>query len=121
MANGTFTNYLADNGWGAFSPTIGQMTLAQLPQATYFSSPAGEQFAAGSPRQSRYMQRAYQDVYSTYLGEIGRQLRQGQAPTTFRDYLEDESPWTASYAQLPRYERGVTQQFTNPKTRFIFY
>ena len=64
MANGTFTNYLADNGWGAFSPTIGQMTLAQLPQATYFCAPAGEQFAAGSPRQSRYMQRAYQDVYS---------------------------------------------------------
>ena len=121
MANGdSFTNYLANNGWGAFSPAIGQMALAQLPQAAYFSAGAGEQFGAQSPRRSRYMQNAYQDVYSDYLGNIGRSLRQGQAPATFQDYLETD-PWTKRYSQLPQYERGVTQQFTNPRTRFIFY
>ena len=121
MANGdAFTDYLSGSGWGSLSPAVGQMVLAQLPQAAYFSSPTGEAFGSQSPRRSRYMQRAYQDIYSDYLGEIGRSFRQGEAPATFMDYLETD-PWTQRYGQLPQFERGVTQQFTNPRTRFIFY
>lgn len=122
MANGemSFTDYLANNGWNSFSPAIGQQALTSMPQAEYFSSQVGGEFGAASPRRSRYMQRAYQDVYGDYLGNIGRSLRQGQAPATFQEFLKTD-PWTKRYSQLPQYERGVTQQFTNPRTRFIFY
>ena len=129
MANGdVFTDYLSGSGWGSLSPAVGQMVLAQLPQAAYFSSPTGMSFTGadpstgktGSPRRSRYMQRAYGDVYNQYLGEIGRSFREGQEPATFMDFLETD-PWTQRYSQLPQYERGVTQTATNPRTRFIFY
>jgi len=97
-----------------------QSLLASIPQAAYYSSPAGQAFGGQSPRQGRYFQQAYQDVYGQYLGELGRSLREGTAPTSFMDYLETD-PWTRRYGQLPQYERGVTKSYTDPRTRFIFY
>ncbi len=52
--------------------------------------------------------------------EIGRSLREGQTPATFKDFLGTD-PFTKRYSQLPQFERGVTQTMTNPRTRFIFY
>ena len=115
MANGNaFTDFLANSDWGS-------MLLSQLPQATYYSSPMGQQFGAASPRRGRYFQQAYNDVYSQYMGNIGTALREGRAPSSFQEYLETEDPWTARYSQLPQYERGVTRTYTDPRTRFIFY
>jgi hypothetical protein len=120
MANGNnqtpfgegFTDWLSGGGWGS-------LLLAQLPQAAYYSSPAGGQFAQRSPRQGRYYQQAYQDVYSDYLGEIGRSLRLGQEPTNFQAFLET-NPWTTRYGQLPQSARGVTGAMYDPRTRFLF-
>ena len=115
MANGqSFSDFLANSDWGS-------MLLTQLPQATYFSSPMGQQFGQQSPSRGRYFQQAYNDVYNQYLGNIGTSLREGRAPATFQDYLETNDPWTARYSQLPQYERGVTRTYTDPRTRFIFY
>ena len=114
MANGNaFTDFLANSDWGS-------LMLGQMPGATYYSDPRGQQFAAQSPRQGRYFQQAYQDVYGQYLGELGRSLREGTASTSFMDYLETD-PWSRRYGQLPQYERGVTKSYTDPRTRFIFY
>ena len=120
MANGSFANYLSGDQWGSLSPAIGRMALSQMPQAAYLGSEAAQRFGAKSPRKSRYVQRAYGDVYGDYLGEIGRSLREGQAPATFEDFLSTD-PFTKRYSQLPQYDRGVTQTMTNPRTRFIFY
>ncbi len=118
MANGNnpFLDYLSGAGdWGS-------LLLTQLPQAAYYSSPAGTQFGGQSPRQGRYFQQAYQDVYSDYLGQLGSALRSGQEqePRSFQEFLETD-PWTARYGRLPQYERGVTRAYTDPRTRFIFY
>jgi hypothetical protein len=115
MANNAFDDFFANGGdWGS-------SLLQYLPaQATYYSSPAGRAFGAASPRRSRYMQNAFQDVYSGYLGNIGGALREGREPATFAEFLESD-PWTKRYGQLPQYERGVTQTASNPRTRFIFY
>jgi hypothetical protein len=115
MANGNnpFEDWLAGGDWGG-------LALTQMPQAAYYSSPAGGQFAQQSPRRGRYYQGAYQDVYSDYLGNIGAALRAGQEPTTFQSFLEKD-PWTARYGRLPQFERGVTRTYTDPRTRFIFY
>ena len=51
MANGNnpFRDWLASGDWGSLTvPTEG--LLAEMPQATYYSSPAGGQFAGQSPR-----------------------------------------------------------------------
>jgi hypothetical protein len=114
MANGNaFTDFLANGDWGS-------LLLTQMPQAAYYSSPAGQQFGQASPRRGRYYQQAYQDVYGQYLGELGTALREGREPARFQDFLETD-PWTARYGQLPQYERGVTRTYTDPRTRFIFY
>jgi hypothetical protein len=115
MSNGTgFTDFLANSDWGS-------LLLSQMPGATYYSDPGGQEFAAQSPRQGRYFQQAYQDVYNQYLGNIGTSLREGREPTTFRQFIESEDPWTARYGKLPQFERGVTKTYTDPRTRFIFY
>ena len=121
MANGSFTDYLSGGQWGSLSPAIGRMALSQMPQAAYLGSEAAQRFGAKSPRKSRYVQRAYGDVYGDYLGKVGEALTAGRAPTTFEEFLKADDPFTKRYSQLPQYERGVTQTTTNPRTRFIFY
>ena len=114
MANGNnpFGDWLDNGDWGS-------LLLAQMPQAAYYSSPAGLGFAGQSPRRGRYYQQAYQDVFSDYLGNIGTSLRAGQEPTTFQAFLET-NPWTARYGRLPQTARGVTGMASNPRTRFLF-
>ena len=116
--NNNFSDFLKNSDWGS-------MILAQMPQAEYYSSPVGQGFTrtgtgAYSPRKGRYFQQAYQDVYSDYLGELGTALRQGEAPTTFDQFLQTD-PWTRRYSRLPQYERGVTRTYSDPRTRFIYY
>jgi hypothetical protein len=118
MANGNnhnhpFADWLAGGDWG-------DLLLTQLPQAAYYSSPMGSQFAQQSPRKGRYYQRAYQDVFSDYLGAIGSAITGGREPATFQSFLQTD-PWTARYGRLPQFERGVTRTYTDPRTRFIFY
>ena len=98
-----------------------------MPQAAYLSSPTGRRFTGedstkqrrATPARSRWMQRAYQDIYGDYLGDLGTSLRQGQAPRTFDQFLETD-PFTKRYSQLPQYQRSNVTT-TNPSTRFIFY
>ena len=132
MANGNvFSDYLEGTKYGQMSPGLGQMALSQMdPLATYRSSEAGRQFVGGAgtkkPRaqaRSRFMEGAYQDVYSDYLGEVGRAFREGKSPTTFKDYLESDvngtDVFTKRYMQTPMSQRR--SRVTNPSTRFIFY
>ena len=108
-----FTDFLADSNWGS-------LLLSQMPQAAYYSTPTGQQFASSSPRRGRYLQNAYQDVYGQYLGNIGSALREGRSPSTFDEFLSTD-PWTSRYSSLPQFERGVTKSYSDPRTRFIFY
>jgi len=110
--NNPFGDWLANNDWGS-------LLLAEMPQAAYYSDPTGQQFAGQSPRQRRYYQQAYQDVYSDYMGNVGTALRTGQEPGTFQEFLET-NPWTTRYGQLPQAARGTTGMMSNPRTRFLF-
>jgi hypothetical protein len=114
MANGEnpFSDWLAGGDWGS-------LLLAQMPQAAYYSSPAGQEFAGRSPRQRQYFQQAYQDVYSDYLGEIGTALRGGREPARFEEFLQT-NPWTTRYGRLSPAMRGTTGARFNPRTRFLF-
>ena len=117
MANGDnpFADYLdGGSSWGS-------LLLEQLPQAAYFSSPTGQSFGAGSPRQQRYFQQNYQDTFNQYMGALGQQLREGQSPNlSFQQFLEQD-PWTSRYSQLPQAARGVNTGMYNPRTRHLYY
>ena len=111
--------HAATNTFFDFNPSWWGDVLEQHEPAQYFSSPTGRAFAGGSPRQQRYVQNAFQDVLQDYYGAAGTAMRQGQAPTSFMDYLET-NPWTKRYSSLPQSARGVTGMAANPRTRFLF-
>jgi len=120
IQNNPFSSFFENGGAENWNQSFFDAILSGLPQATYMSAPGGQAFAAQSPRQGRYFQNAYQDVYGQFLGEVGTALREGRQPTNFKDFL-DTDPWTKRYSQLPQFERGVTKTYTDPRTRFIFY
>ena len=63
--------------------------LEQVPEAAYYSSPAGQSFASGSPRQRSYFENQFSNIYNAYLGALGSQIREGGMPEMrFQDYLE---------------------------------
>ena len=107
------------NAFQDFMPSLWQSTLEEFEPAQYYSSPAGMTFGARSPKRQRFFQNAYQDVLKDYYGTAGTAMRQGQAPTSFMDFLET-NPWTSRYSSLPQASRGVTGQAYNPRTRFLF-
>jgi hypothetical protein len=88
-------------------------------QTLYYSEPKGMAFGGRSPSRGRYFANAFQDVYGQYLGNIGTSMRAGQAPTTFKEFLETD-PWTERYSRLPQSARGTTSLAANPRTRFLY-
>jgi len=110
------------NPYGDLTADWWTRVLEQYEPAQYYSSPTGMAFgqgAQGSPRKSRYVSDAYQDVYQDYLGATGTAMRAGQAPTSFMDFLKTD-PWTKRYSSLPQAARGVTGTAANPRTRFLY-
>mgnify|MGYP004455318265 CR=1 FL=1 len=105
-------DWLAGGDWGS-------LLLAEMPRATYYSSPAGGQFAGESPRRRQFYEQNYQDIYGDFLGEVGRAVRAGREPARFEEFLET-NPWTARYGRLSQAARGMTGMMANPRTRFLF-
>ena len=120
MQNNPFSGFFENGGTENWNQSFFDAILSGMPEAAYMSDPTGQTFAAQSPRQGRYFQNAYQDVFGQYLGNVGASLRAGKPWTSFRDFL-DTDPWTKRYSQLPQFERGVTKTYTDPRTRFIFF
>ena len=111
--NNPFQDFLSGSGnWY-------QLLLSEMPLEQYYSSPAGTSFGERSPRRQRYVDQSYQDIYQDYMGETGRALREGTAPTTFMQFLETD-PWTRRYTSLPQSARGTTGMAYNPRTRFLY-
>ena len=100
--------------WAKFGPAV----LAEMPEATYYSSPQGLEFGR-SPRQKRYFQNAYSDIYQDWAGAQGAAIRMGQEPASWEDFLQTD-PWTKRYSQLPQSSRGVLGLGANPRTRFLY-
>ena len=86
--------------------------LEDLPEAAYYSAApfqqgAGTMFGA-APAAQRYFEGQFGNVQRQYMGDIGRQLRQGESLT---DY-----PWTQRYTGAGRPGAG-TSQFAPPIRR----
>ena len=104
--------------------------LEQVPEAAYYSSPAGQSFASGSPRQRSYFENQFSNIYNQYLGALGTEIRAGGGlpETRFQDYLENVNPYQgnslfqARYGALTPNQRGdYSAMNLAPRTRFMYY
>lgn len=90
--------------------------LNEQPELAYNAALYGQNL---TPNQRRYGQNAYQDVWSEYLGRLGQQIQQGQAPTLqFTDFLPQQS-FAQRYQQQTPQQRGDFSQRYAPRTRWL--
>jgi len=117
--------------------------LEDVPQAAYFSfqdqfgqTPRG----VTSPGQRQYFQNQFQNIHNRFMGQLGQQLRRGEAPTRqFTDFLSERLPqdrrtegvpiaptrpipFAERFASLPPALRGdYSASRLSPRGRFLFF
>jgi hypothetical protein len=90
--------------------------LGEAPKTTFFSFQ--NQFG-GAPTQRRHFQDQFQDIFNQFLGTLGQDIRQGQAPTrTFLDFMGDFD-FSQQFGQIPPSIRGGTTGRFAPPARFL--
>lgn len=105
------------NEWSLpFSP---QELLAHEPRSAFFSFQ--DQFGSKSPRQKRYYQGQFSNIYNQYLGMQGAQLRAGQAPQQSFTGMLENFPFTSRFGSLPPAARGEFPSRFAPATRSLFF
>jgi hypothetical protein len=86
------------------------------PRASFFSRPG----AGGTRSRSRFFEKQFDTIFDQFLGQLGSQIRGGQAPTaTFGGFL-DEFDFNRFFSGTPPTLRGVDQSRFAPRTRSIF-
>ncbi|MAH45277.1 hypothetical protein CMI37_05585 [Candidatus Pacearchaeota archaeon] len=102
--------------------------LEGSPEAAYYSAaPFGTGMSAASPfgggaapAAQQYWSGQYGNVMNQYVGELGRSMRAGEAPTmTFTDYLQ-QYPWTQRYSAMSPAMRpgGRTSRYAPAARRY---
>jgi hypothetical protein len=75
----------------------------------------------GSPASQRFFQNQFQNIHGRFLGQLGQQILQGQAPTLqFTDFLRDFN-FGGHAAATPPWLRGAQTQRFAPQTRFMLF
>jgi len=78
---------------------------------------------ARSPFQKRAFPNFFDQVFGQFLSGTAQQAQAGQLDPfnlpRFGDFVQGVDP-NKFARQLPRYQRGASSQFFNPKTRFLF-
>ena len=99
--------------------------LEYQPEAAYYRSPAGLEFAGRSPAAQRSYERSFGDIYNQWLGHLGGMIRNPQLgdPMTARwtDWLESERPFEARYTSQTPEMRGAYTGSYAPRTRQIYF
>ena len=108
---------MAQFGNGMFDNDMFTDFLEDVPSTGFFSAikPFGT-----SPRRRQFFENQFQPMYNRYQGEWGQQVRQGQFPTLrFDDFLSNRD-FSREFMEQPRYNRGVSSTFFNPRTRLLY-
>ena len=90
--------------------------LEDVPQAAFFN--AIRPFAT-SPGRRRSLSNLFEPMQNQFLGNLGQQVSQGAMPTLrWQDFLGEQNINKWLFEQ-PRFERGASTNFFNPRTRFL--
>ena len=99
-----------------FSPSQLRGFLEEEPETTFFSFQ--DQFGRGQT-QKNFFRGQFKNIFNQFLGGLGQQLRQGQAPQgTFTDFLGDFD-FNQQFAQTAPSLRGGLRGRFAPPTRFL--
>lgn len=91
--------------------------LEEEPRASFFSAAAP---FGTSPVRRRFLQNQFGEVFDQYLAALGAGARQGSVPNLpFADFTSGFD-FNQLFQQQPRFQRGASSQFFNPRTRFLF-
>ena len=96
--------------------------LDYMPEVAYYSDPTAMSFIGTDPARRRAYNTQYTNIYNQYLGKLGQQMRQGEAPSlSWSQWVENTSPFTARYAALSPTQRGMGTRQYSPSTRHIYF
>ena len=115
----TFEEFTSSFGNMQRSPadSVFSRFLDSQPQATFFGSLPENM----TPVQRQASGDVYNQAIQDYYGELGRRIRQGQAPTLqFQEYLS-QFPYTQRFAQATQRSKDMARQRVAPRTRRLFY
>ena len=107
---------------GEFGDFLGGSEFARFfledqPRSAFFSAAAP---FGTSPIRQRFFQNQFDEVMKQYLSELGAGARQGAVPNLpFADFTGGFD-FNQLFQQQPRFQRGASSQFFNPRTRFLF-
>jgi len=91
--------------------------LEDQPRSAFFSAAAP---FGTSPVRQRFFQNQFDEVFNQYLAALGRGAREGNVPNLpFADFA-GSFDFNRLFQQQPRFQRGASSQFFNPRTRFLF-
>ena len=86
-------------------------------RADFFSRPG----ARGTPTRSRFFEDQFQTVQNQFLGQLGAQIRSGEAPTLTGTQFLDAFNFDDFFAGQPPAFRGSFPSRFNPRARHLFF
>jgi len=99
---------------------FGRFFLEDQPRAAFLGQAIP---FAKSPFQKRTFPNLFDQVFDQFLAQIAQQAQAGQLDPfnlpRFGQFVGGVDP-NALTRQLPRFQRGASSQFFNPRTRFLF-
>jgi|SRR3990167_1703533 len=72
--------------------------------------------------QQRFGEDLYNNMWTGYLGAVGRQVRGGGAPTLqYGDYLDQNMNFNRSFRAAPQFQTGMQTNRLSPFTRYLYF
>ena len=90
----------------------------QGPQINFYSRlPENQTY-----NQRRFGQDLFGDMWTQYLGQLGKQVRGGGAPTLkYNDYLDQNLNFDRSFRAAPQFQTGTQTNRLSPFTRYLYF
>ena len=86
-------------------------------RANLFSRPE----TRGTPARSRFFQNQFADIQNQFLGQLGAQIRGGEAPTLTCENFLNDFDLDRAFSGAPPSFRGDFRRRFDPRTRQIFF
>ena len=88
------------------------------PRINYYSRLPQNQTA----NQSRFAEDLYGNLWTQYLGALGRQVREGGAPTLqYGNFLDQNLNFNRSFRAAPQFQTGMQTNRLSPFTRYLYF
>ena len=94
--------------------------LEQEPRTAFF---AQQPRFGDTSSQKRFFEGQFQNIYNEFLGNLGKQIQQGQQPTARFSSFAESFPFTERFGSTPPSLRpgGMNLRRLRPPSRFLYF